>query len=162
VADSLSCTVANMSERKRTETTVVRSIQCQRPMFLTSFLGFGRSVASSGPLLHLPPGDDKMIVLELRFFKSRRIQPPPFLEQRYRRGGSLMLPLCRKTYSAIFSRIGRWRKTLMPPRKPSSRLACCLCSGIRVLAAESAWALASDEALVKEWALVWRWLLVLE
>jgi hypothetical protein len=50
----------------------------------------------------------------------------------------------------------------MPPRKPSSRLACCLCSGIRVFAAESAWALVSDEALVKEWALAWRWLFVLE
>ena len=33
---------------------------------------------------------------------------------------------------------------------------------IRVLAAESAWALVSDEALVKESALAWRWLLVLE
>jgi hypothetical protein len=33
---------------------------------------------------------------------------------------------------------------------------------IRVFAAESAWALVSDEALVKEWALAWRWLLVLE
>src|SRR5882724_1854397 len=34
----------------------------------------------------------------------------------------LMLPSYRRTYSAIFSRIGRWRKPLMPPRKPSSRL----------------------------------------
>ena len=33
---------------------------------------------------------------------------------------------------------------------------------IRVFPAESAWALVSDEALVKEWALAWRWLLVLE
>ena len=33
---------------------------------------------------------------------------------------------------------------------------------IRVLAAESAWALVSGEALVKGWALAWRWLSVLE
>jgi hypothetical protein len=47
-------------------------------------------------------------------------------------------------------------KPLMPPRKPSSRLVCCLCSGIRVFASESAWALVSDEALA------WWWLLALE
>jgi len=41
---------------------------------------------------------------------------------------AVMLPSYRRTYSAIFSRIGRWRKPLMPPRKPSSRPACCLCS----------------------------------
>ena len=34
----------------------------------------------------------------------------------------------RRISSAIFSRIGRWRKTLMSPRKPSSRRACRLCS----------------------------------
>jgi hypothetical protein len=39
-----------------------------------------------------------------------------------------MLPSYRRTDSAIFSRIGRWRKTLTPPRKPSSRPACCFCS----------------------------------
>ena len=33
---------------------------------------------------------------------------------------------------------------------------------IRVFPAESAWALVSDEALVKEWALAWRLPLVLE
>ena len=30
-----------------------------------------------------------MIVLGTSLLKSRRIQPPPFLQQRYRRGGSL-------------------------------------------------------------------------
>jgi hypothetical protein len=58
-------------------------------MFLTSFLGFGVLLRVLVPLLHLPPGDDKMIVLGTSLLKSRRIPAAAFLEQRYRRGGSL-------------------------------------------------------------------------
>ena len=72
-------------------------------MFLSSFLGSGRSVASSGSLLHLPPGDDKMIVLGTSLLKSRRIQPALFLEQRYRRGGSLCFHRQEELFSDFFA-----------------------------------------------------------
>jgi hypothetical protein len=72
-------------------------------MFLTSFWGLDVLLRVLVPLLHLPPGDDKMIVLGTSLLKSRRIQSPPFLEQRYRRGGSLCFHRQEDLFSDFFA-----------------------------------------------------------